>query len=401
MKIVQLSTSDMGGAGIAAKQLHLALLNNSVDSTFVSKVKLGEEIKSHEVIETNSAFSDLPGYYLKNQKPGFEYFSFPYSETDLHQSKSVIDADIVNLHWIADRFTDYKNVFSLNKKFVWTLHDMNPFTGGCHHSDGCTKFEQSCNYCYQLEGTVNEYVSGKILTYKKEALAHLKDNQLVIVTPSKWLSDLSQRSAVFKRFKHVVIPNIVRLQEATVSKEGCRENLHVPKNDFVFLFVAHSVHNSRKGIHILKQALENITNKQNISLITIGDKSDLNFAGINTIELGFVTDKAILDAAYKAADAFLLPSLAENFPNTIVEALSSGTPVIASDVGGISEQITTSNGVLVEANNVAAWTKAITEMITNSNKFDAKTIANEAKEKYNHESILKKYQDVYKSILIE
>ena len=399
MKIVQLTTSDMGGAGIAAKQLHLAMLNSGVGSTLISKVKLGPEIKAHEIIEINSAFSDLPGYYLKNQKPGFEYFSFPYSETDLRQSKTVVNADIIHLHWIADRFLDYKNVFSLDKKFVWTLHDMNPFTGGCHHCDGCFKFENACNYCYQLEGTIDEYVSGKNLNYKREALSNVKDDQLVIVTPSQWLSDLSKKSSVLKRFEHVVIPNIVQMPDLSMTSEIARQNLGISKDEFVFLVVAHSVNNVRKGIRVLMEAINQLPDKENITLLLVGEKSGMKFQGIKTIELGFVTDKNKLSEVYNAADVFLLPSLAENFPNTIVEALSCGTPVLASDVGGISEQINSKNGVLVEANNVSAWVKALTDMISSIGKYDRKTISQEARQRYNQEDILKQYLQIYHRLL--
>lgn len=399
MKIVQLTTSDMGGAGIAAKQLHLALLNNSTSSVFLSKVKLGPDMPGHQIVKTNNAFADLSGYYRKNQKPEFEYFSFPFSETDLNKVEAVVDSDIIHLHWISDGFIDYKNVFSLNKKFVWTLHDMNPFTGGCHHSDGCNKFENNCNYCYQLEGTVDEYVSGKILNYKKEALSNLKDDQLVVVTPSKWLSDLSKESSILKRFEHVVIPNIVQMPDLSMTSEIARQNLGIAKNEFVFLVVAHSVNNVRKGIRVLMEAITQLPDKENITLLVVGEKSGMKFLGIKTIELGFVTNKNKLSEVYNAADVFLLPSLAENFPNTIVEALSCGTPVLASDVGGISEQINPKNGVLVEANNVSAWTKALKDMISNVGKYDRKSIFQEARQRYNQEDILKQYLQIYQRLL--
>lgn len=399
MKIVQLTTSDMGGAGIAAKQLHLALLNNSTNSVFLSKVKLGQDFAAHQIVKTNSAFADLSGFYRKNQKPEFEYFSFPFSETDLTKVEAVGDSDIIHLHWISDGFIDYKNVFNLNKKFVWTLHDMNPFTGGCHHSDGCNKFEKNCNYCFQLEGTVDEYVSGKILNYKREALSNVKDDQLVIVTPSQWLSDLSKKSSVLKRFEHVVIPNIVQMPDLSMTSEIARQNLGVSKDEFVFLIVAHSVNNLRKGIRVLMEAINQLSGKKNITLLLVGEKSGMKFQGIKTIELGFVTDKNKLSEVYNAADVFLLPSLAENFPNTIVEALSCGTPVLASGVGGISEQVNSKNGVLVGANNVSAWTKALTDMISTIGKYDRKTISQEARQRYNQEDILKQYLQIYQRLL--
>src|ERR1700741_1382531 len=137
MKIVQLSTSDMGGAGIAAKQLHLQLLKNQVESKFITKVKLGNDIAGHEVIAEdqkqglikavikrvgNTIKYRVPfldndlNYYLRNRDRSFEYFSFPFSDNDISSRQDIVNSDIIHLHWIADKFIDYKNVFSLSDK---------------------------------------------------------------------------------------------------------------------------------------------------------------------------------------------------------------------------------------------------------------------------------------------
>jgi len=351
---------------------------------------------SHQIVKTNNAFADLSGYYRKNQKPEFEYFSFPFSETDLSKVEAVVDSDIIHLHWISDSFIDYKNVFSLNKKFVWTLHDMNPFTGGCHHSDGCNKFKNNCNYCYQLEGTVDEYVSGKILNYKKEALAKLTDDQLVIVTPSKWLSDLSKQSSIFKRFVHVVIPNIINLPVSGANRDVSRLRLGIKNDEIALLFVAHGLDNPRKGISALITAIEGMEKKEDLKIITVGAEG-MKINGVNCTNLGFVKDNSKLAEAYVAADVFMLPSLAENFPNTIVESLLCGTPVIASAVGGIPEQITKENGILVQSNSAEEWVKAINSFIKEKESFNRDKIKTSAKQKYDTAKVLSDYVSLYKS----
>lgn len=420
MNIVQLSTSDMGGAGIAAKQLHLQLLNNHVNSTFLTKVKLGNDIQGHQIITPEKKkglmnaivnrlsntikyrfpfFDNNLNYYLKNRKSGFEYFSFPFSDIDLTSVDSVRNADIVHLHWISDGFVDYKNVFSLNKKYVWTLHDMNPFTGGCHSSDGCMKFQTNCNYCFQLEGTPDEYISYKILDYKLNALSKLDDDQLTIITPSQFLSDLSKTSKCFSRFKHVVIPNVIDFPMENTLQPECRRKLGIGDDKMVFLFVAHHVGNVRKGIYVLKEALAQLSHKENIRLITIGEKSGLQIAGIETIELGFLTDKLKIKEAYTAADAFLLPSMGENFPNTIVESLITGTPVIASNVGGIPEQVNDKNGILAEANSVKDWVRALNYFIDHKQNYNREEIEHIAKSKYDVNRITEEHLKIYQDLI--
>ena len=420
MKIVQLSTSDMGGAGIAAKRLHLALLEKKIDSVFISKVSLDPANKANYILQTEKNKSlaerfitrtgsalkgrlpllnnNLNQYYFDNKRSGFEYFSFPFADTEI-ELKSVPaleQADIIHLHWIADNFVDYKNIMGLsNKQYVWTLHDMNPFTGGCHHSDGCKKFEKNCNYCFQLEGTRDEYVSSKILNYKLDALRHLRDDQLKIITPSSWLGKLSSQSSCFSRFEHFVIPNIIDFETDTTTRETCRLELGISNDEICLLFIAHSVDNPRKRIHLLKRALEGIEDKDRIRLITIGQKGALNFEGIKITELGFITDKETMQKAYKAADVFLLPSVAENFPNTVVESLLCGTPVIASDTGGIPEQINEKNGILVKVNDEEEWVTVLSKFVNGEYKFVKENIQKDALSRYNKEEIVNKHLELY------
>ena len=120
--------------------------------------------------------------------------------------------------------------------------------------------------------------------------------------------------------------------------------------------------------------------------------------GVRVLELGFVTDQSVLRNAYLAADVFLMPSIAENFPNTIVESLLMGTPVIASNVGGIPEQVNETNGVLVLSHDHEAWANGLSYFVQNKQHFIRANIARDAKEKYNSISITEKYIKVYHSL---
>lgn len=388
----------MGGAGIAAKQLHLALLEKGRNSTLVTKVKLGMDIPSHHYTGYNEEGSELSNFYFKNKKSGYDLFSFPFASLDIQEIDAVKQADIVHLHWISDFFVDYKKIFSLkNKKFIWTLHDANPFTGGCHVTDGCMKFTFNCNYCPQLEGTVDEYLSNKLLNYKLDALANIGERDMKIVTPSQWLGGLSGSSAALKRFEHSVIPNIINFSLNRPNRDHTRSKLKIKDNEIAFFFVANNVESIRKGADVLRMALQQISKKYEIRLILAGQSSGMYFNGINTLDLGFVKEKDILQEAYSVADAFLLPSLSENFPNSIIESFLCGTPVIASNVGGIPEQVNSSNGILAEAGNVDAWVSALSTFIVNRKGFERSSIAKDAEEKYNTDKVISKYLELYDS----
>lgn len=420
MKVVHLNTSDVGGAGIAAKNLHLALLEKNIASTFVSKFQLGDSFKANEILKNeepkwfalrlydklkNSALSRLKlnesieSYYLKGHSNEYEHFSFPWSDLEPETLSSIMEADIIHLHWVSDGFIDPRKIFKfLNKKFVWTLHDMNPFTGGCHHNDGCTKFEENCNYCYQLQGTRNEYLSHSILNYKKEAIRDIANEQLEVITPSSWLGELSKKSTILKRFDHHVIRNMNTFDGAEINAKGLKEKHKIDEQATVFVFVAHHFDNPRKGIKILLQAINELKD-QNIKVIAIGEKNDSMLKHDQIIQFGYVKDKMILKELYTLADAFILPSMAENFPNTIVESLLCGTPVIASNVGGIPEQITKENGLLVNLMDVEDWKQKLTWFIENKQKFDREAIKQKAKKDYNNEMIVEQHIKLYKQLL--
>ncbi|MCC6370019.1 MAG: glycosyltransferase [Bacteroidia bacterium] len=415
MKVTHLSTSDLGGAGIAAKNLHLALLQNGIASSFVSKWQLGPEFEGGSKLTEaapnvthrikNALLSRLwpqllqapEELILKNRNPKWEHFSFPWADSDPFSHSAISTADIIHLNWVADGFMDYNKVFVPEKKYVWTLHDMNPFTGGCHHSDGCEKFTDTCNFCPQLSGERNQYASNVIFNYKLKALSAINSQDMVVVAPSQWLSTLASKSSLLGRFKHLTIPNIINWPQQTLNRSALRNENGITENETLFLFVAHHYDNPRKGVAVLLKALEALKD-ENYKVYVVGN--ELGQIKNPHIKIcGYISDKTKLMELYSMADAFLLPSVAENFPNTIVEALLCGTPVIASNVGGIPEQINNSNGLLVQSHTSEAWTEVIKNFISHKQSFNREIIKQEAQKKYATTNIIEKYMAVYQMLV--
>lgn len=373
MKVVHLSTSDLGGAGIAASRLHLALLDQGVDSHFLTLHKFTSNIPKHFKFEAGAGrtfpfikngiakmkrglkyynfytapIEKLSLQHLKNRLLGMEHFSFPFSEYDLAHHPLIIDADIIHLHWVSDGFLDYENFFkNCKKKIIWTLHDMNPFTGGCHHSDGCLLFRDNCMPCFQLEGTIDVNYAGKMQRLKVDSMQNIVGAFLKIVTPSKWLGNLSSTSKLLGKYFHSVIPNPFDSNKFQMkSKEDAKNKLGIESGKKIIFVNSHHIDNPRKGLKFLIDALKLLPSEKYL-VIAAGHKigSDL-FP--NLIQLGYIHSEEMLSFAYSAADVFVLPSLAENFPNTICESLLCGTPVVAFNTGGIPELINSENGMLV------------------------------------------------------
>jgi glycosyltransferase involved in cell wall biosynthesis len=420
MKVVHISTSDMGGAGIAAKRLHLALLAAGISSSLLTLHSYGERVKGHFLLSETIERSFLlrirerirAGFrhrmpwiffdeskYLKGRPPGFEKFSFPYGTSELKESQLIREADIVHLHWVADGMLDYRSFFrETRKKIVWTLHDMNPFTGGCHHSDGSMEFRKDCLDCRQVKGTIDESIASQNLSVKLSAMKDISERSLVVVTPSRWLGGLSSQSRLLGRFTHTVIPNPVQESDfPLMNRDQARRRLGIPASKKVVLFVANDISNQRKGTANLLAAVNAII-EPDLLVCTVGKPLSAKPPGIELREFGFVTSPGEMAAIYSGADVFVLPSLAENFPNTIPEALLCGVPVVATAVGGVPEQVNDLNGLLVHNNEPKTLAAAIRSVLESGNRYDPLTIRADAVKRFAGNSSVEAYIAVYRQL---
>ena len=156
MNPLLINTSDRGGAANACLRLHKGLLQQNISSKLLVKNKSRNDIpetynisiqaiertlKTKITAKTLSILKELKLYkpksdsFISNRLNGLEMFSFPFSEYNLLKSDLYKNADIINLHWVAN-FLNYNFFFQNNKKpIVWTLHDQNPFTGGEHYTE--------------------------------------------------------------------------------------------------------------------------------------------------------------------------------------------------------------------------------------------------------------------------
>jgi len=336
-------------------------------------------------------------------------FSLANIGEDISKNILIKQSDIIHLHWINFGFLSFrslKKLFALNKPIVWTLHDMWTFTGGCHYGGDCIAYQTECSNCPFLKHPHNKDISNK-LWHKKQQLYANKN--ITFVTCSNWLADIARSSSLLKHFRIESIPNPIDVSTyKPLDKQSLRNSMNLDNNKKYLLFGSMNIEDKRKGFNYLSQALEilNIKHpelKESIELIVFGksNQSVFNTLPYKTNDLGMLKEENKIVEAYNVADLFILPSLEDNLPNTIMESLSCGTPVVAFNTGGIPEMIEhKSNGYLADYKNAEDlangiyWTLYQSEHQTLSANARKKVLEN-----FTFDIVANKYINLYKDLL--
>jgi glycosyltransferase involved in cell wall biosynthesis len=382
-KIVHLSSSDSsGGAARAARRLHDGLLSIHADSKMLVASKTSTETAIFEAPPDRS-FSGaclrrwetfLTKRRILSHSPsiakGYELFSSDRVADKNRPFRNFPECDLVHLHWIT-WFVDYEAFFSKldpNIPVVWTLHDMNVFTGGCHYDAGCERFIGRCGACPALDSTSPRDLSRKIFERKSRIFERYLKHRLHLVLPSRWLAEKVASSSLLGHFPRSVIPYSLDTDVfRPIEKRICRQVFNIPVDARVVLFVAESAENVRKGFSLLLAALERLRGVNGLFLISMGRPQAGTIEGIQHLPLGTVSNDAFLAAIYSAADVLVVPSLQDNLPNTVMEAMACGTPSVGFEAGGIPDMIRPHiNGFLAPVGNSDALAERIEQALSSA-----------------------------------
>ncbi|WP_372529365.1 glycosyltransferase [Parvularcula marina] len=331
-----------GGAGNAAMRLHDGLVSIGEQSRVLTFTPSEEQTSfvtglSATEYEVLKSFNPLQADH--NRLPSSTIFTVNSSGIGKKQLEFLEAFDVINLHWVSQLLSveGVAYLASLGKPVVWTLHDMNAFTGGCHYSNVCDGYTEDCRDCPQLLDTWNDYPS-RVLEAKK----HHWPEHIVIVSPSKWLADVAASSAVFSNHRIEVIPNSLNTDIfRPIDKGFAREQLGLPADRKILLFTCHSHHERRKGFAELLRTAE-LLRKQDEAyhIVTLGHATEaLLGVGIPYTSLGYIADQEKIAQVYAAADVTVLPTLEDNLPNVILESASCGTPTVAFAAGGVKDAV--------------------------------------------------------------
>ncbi len=278
-------------------------------------------------------------------RAGLQYLYYP-SSISLVRHEWFQSADIVQLYNLHGGYFSYRSLPALSRRrpIVWRLSDMWPLTGHCSYSYDCTRWQTGCGSCPYLDVYPALSWDSTALLWRVKQIVYRR-SRLVIVTTNRWMDGIVKNSPLLGHFPRHIIPNGVNANIfRPISRASACEVLGLDAESDIILFTAQvAKEGTRKGgefaIPVLEQVATN--HPRPITLVVMGEGADgwPDGNGYRTHRLGYTHSDQLLAAVYAAADVTIFPALAENLPNVILESMSSGTPAVAFDVGGVSDVV--------------------------------------------------------------
>ncbi|MEZ7892928.1 MAG: glycosyltransferase [Candidatus Wallbacteria bacterium] len=354
IKISIFNSKDIeGGAAVSAFRLYQGLKKiGGIDASYIVNNK---KTDFNDVISAETKFQklfcNLVGVidkiplmlYYNRQKSTWSNNYFPNIFLSSYLDRA--SYDIANVHWIGGGFFPVYMLNKIGKPLVFTLHDSWIFTGGCHLPLNCDNFIKGCGKCPQLNSNSKYDLSRLNLNKKHEVLSKIK--RKIFVCPSNWLSKIASKSSVLKDFDIRVIPNGIDINSfRQIEKEVARKILGIDLNKKIILsgaknFISDKIKGYSLFINSINLFLDKINDSQNYEIILFGASKPVNNVELRlkTNYISYLYDEVSLRLLYSAADIMVVPSITENLPNTIMESLACGTPVVAFNIGGISDLV--------------------------------------------------------------
>ena len=405
MKILILSTFECnGGAAIAANRLMQALNKSGQDAKMLVRdnqtcdpnvVSINTSWLKRKINFLKFAYERLVIFiYNRFSKKNLFAVSIANTGTDISRHPLVKQSDIIHLHWINQGFLSLKNIEKLiltGKPIVWTMHDMWVFTGVCHYAGNCEKYKSKCEECVLLK-----HFPKSIFRTKYEIFKNIK-----FVGCSCWIADCAKNSFILKNNFITNASNPIDIDRFNqIHKPSARQRFSLPTDKNLILFAAAKLSDTRKGIFYFTQACKELD--KNIEIVFLGGKIEknlVNLFSLKTHQLGYLQTQEDILAVYSACDIFVIPSLEDNLPNTIMEAMSCGTPCVGFHIGGIPEMIDhKQTGYIAEYKNADDLAKGIIYCVENR-EILSKNARQKVVENYSEKIVAEQYMELYKNLL--
>ena len=364
MRVLIINTSERtGGAAIAASRLMEALKNSGIKAKMLVRDKQTDQVT---VVALKKSWRQIWQFvweriviWIANRFKKHNLFAVDIANTgtDITSLPEFRQADVIHLHWVNQgllSLKDLRKIFLSGKPVVWTMHDMWPVTGICHHAGDCTHYQAQCHDCPLLYRGHRHDLSYKTFVKKQQLY---KDANITFVACSRWLEELAKKSVLTLGHTVTNLPNPINTNLFhPTDKVAARRKLNLPEDKRLLLFSSMKITDKKKGIDYLVEAcrlLHDVT-----------------------------------------------PSLQENLPNTIMEAMSCGVPCVGFCIGGIPEMIDhLHNGYVARYRSAEDLANGICWSLTEG---DYQSLSTEARRKvlstYTEHVVAMKYIGIYNHI---
>ncbi len=412
MNIVLVNTSARkGGAATAASRLKQALsvcYRKEHSVCLITNDEAGSKAGGMaRLLARFRFFFDLGLIFFANHfsKKGLFRISIAKAGKDISRLDEIKNADIIHLHWINQGFLSLRSLHrlqKLNKPIVWTLHDLWPATGICHYMGDCTAYRTACHTCPQMASKPWLPLSRTVFRKKSK----LDFSKTTFVGCSEWIMQMAQKSVLLKEAQFVSIPNpIDTALYHPIDRNEARQKFSLPLDRQVVLFVADRIEDPRKGMIFLVEACRLLYKKgvRHFDIALLGRQSEglAELFPCPVHSLGYLSNPEAIRAAYAAANLFVIPSLEDNLPNTIMESLSCGTPCVGFRIGGIPEMIDhLQNGYLARAKDPQDLSEGMAWVLQHPSP-DTLSAAclHKVNTLYRQDLVAKRYEELYRKML--
>lgn len=354
-----------GGAALCASRLNEALRAKGVDASMLVQEGGNEEKGIHSTSHGPvKRWINLYRFilerlaFLRQERSSNIRFLFSLANTgeSITRNPYFKEADVIHLHWINAGFLSLKSlreILNSGKPVVWTFHDMWVLTGGCHYALDCTGYTRECGECPYLKRPGKRDLSHRIWKKKKKLF---KDSEVNVIASSGWLRGCVERSSLLQHWPVTTIHNPINPQLfKPVDREEACSSLGLDPSKKYILFGAATMKAFLKGFNYFLEASRIIASEagpgEDVEILLFGKASDdvVQSFPLKTRNIAFIQSARTIAELYSVAHLFVIPSMQDNLPNTIVESMLCGTPVVGFNTGGIPEMIKHKvNGYLAE-----------------------------------------------------
>ncbi len=415
MRVLIVNTAERtGGAAIAANRLLHALNHNGVEARMLVRDRKTDASEVENIPQSwrlKAKFLWERGViWLNNGLSKHNLFQVDIANagTDITTMPIFQWADVIHLHWVNQGFLSLRGlerILASGKPVVVTLHDQWHFTGICHYSGDCNKYRTQCQCCPMLKGPGMD-LARRVFDRKR---AMYEGRNITFVGCSRWMADLASQSRLTQGHTVTSIPNAIDTDVfKPMDKPEARLHHHLPTDKKLILFGAQRITDERKGFSYLKEACEHIamhhpTLPDQLGVIVLGgDAQSVKEAlPLPVYTVNYLNNEKEIASLYNAADLFVTPSLQDNLPNTIVEAMSCGVPCVGFDVGGIPEMIHhKQDGYVADYCDSIDFAQGIAWCLNESHHATLSAAAHAAAMgTYAEPVAARRYHDIYRSLL--